>query len=142
MIEDDIAFLIDRLLRATNLGYHARVKGNASEKIWPADGLFLVALSEAQPATMTALSTILGRDKSQLTRTANKLEDRNLLVRSSSEDDARLTLLRLTENGEEAVNDIRAITRSTIIEMLEPLSKQERTILASLLKRLANSSQN
>ncbi|MEM6652011.1 MAG: MarR family transcriptional regulator [Pseudomonadota bacterium] len=137
MIEDDIAFLIDRLLRAANHGYHVRTKAAKGEKIWPADGLFLVALSDLQPATMSALSGLLMRDKSQLTRTANKLEEKGFLIRATAADDARKAALRLTAKGEEAVANIRSVTRSTILEMLAPLTQSERKILGELLQRLA-----
>lgn len=137
MIEDEIAFLIDRLLRATNHGYHARTKAAKEDKVWPADGLFLVALSDLQPATMSSLSELLVRDKSQLTRTANRLEEKGFLVRSTSSNDARKVVLQLTTKGQSAVHNIRSVTRSVLLEMLEPLTQNERAQLSSLLQRLA-----
>lgn len=91
------------------------------------------------PRTMSALSDELGISHSAITQIADRLERAQMVERVPGEDDRRCKKLRLTSHGLEVVNARLERRVARTMEILRPLSKQERdaaiTALSALLER-------
>ncbi|MEM9261974.1 MAG: MarR family transcriptional regulator [Pseudomonadota bacterium] len=138
MLEDQIALLIDRLIRHAHTSLHQRTKGLATERVQPSDGVLLIALGEIGPTPINQLAERLARHKSQVTRSIQKLEHEGLIRRTSSTHDARVSLLELSERGIEITDTLRHEVNQTLKELLAPLSNQERKNLRDLLQKALN----
>lgn len=80
---------------------------------------------------------------SQPTMTAQvkRLEQQGLLVRASDEDDARASLISLTDAGRRVLDEARRARSATITPVLAGLSEQDREVLVranELLRQIAS----
>ncbi|XBH21458.1 MarR family transcriptional regulator [Jonesiaceae bacterium BS-20] len=66
----------------------------------------------------------------------NKLEARGLVVREANSDDGRGTLVALTNAGKELIERALPDHVATEHAILEPLTAEERAVLAQLLSKL------
>lgn len=66
----------------------------------------------------------------------DRLEDRGLVTRQRSRADARVVVVRLTDAGRRAVEEVLPSHLATEAELLAPLSEAEQEQLAGLLRRL------
>ncbi|MEL7199811.1 MAG: MarR family transcriptional regulator [Pseudomonadota bacterium] len=129
----ELAFQVDRFMRRLNARVHSQAPAFDAERVGPIGGMILLTLAEVQPAPMTQIVTMMGRDKAQLSRMFSNLEGRGLVSRSENRTDQRSSLLSLTAEGEDFVKTIKQVVASAIGELLEPLSAQERSMLLKLL---------
>ncbi len=67
-------------------------------EVTPAQSHFLMELEESGPITSGDLARVLNVDASTLTRTADRLVGRNLILRETHPNDRRALLISLTEN--------------------------------------------
>jgi len=99
----------------------------------------LVELSHAPDHVLRAreLCAALGWDRSRLSHLAARMAKRGLVAREECADDARGSMVRLTDSGLAAVEDA-AHEHSEAIRryFFNPLSSDERDTLAALLHRL------
>lgn len=74
---------------------------NALRPVGLTSGQFSIlgALNRDAPVPLGALATILGMDRTTLTRNLQRLEARNLVADATDADDARVRALRLTADG-------------------------------------------
>lgn len=77
--------------------------GTVDEATYPV----LSGLGRVGPTTSARLGTEIGLDRSVVSRHSDRLEALGLLSRSPDPDDARATLLTLTEQGERIVARLR-----------------------------------
>ncbi len=85
----------------------------------------LYELAHRERPTATELGTELGLDAGYLSRILRGFEERGLIDRKPSEADGRQSLLRLTEQGQEAFATLDARSRDEIGTMLRDLSAFE-----------------
>lgn len=74
-----------------------------------------------KPRNITELSELIGIGKSSATEIIEKMEKRNLVRKIKNENDKRYTIIKITEEGEKA---------------LEQTRKEYKTILSSILERV------
>ncbi|MEM9911469.1 MAG: MarR family transcriptional regulator [Pseudomonadota bacterium] len=122
-------------MRRIHARLHPRAVRVDTEKIGPVGGMVLFAIEEAAPISLTHLGHLVARDKSQLTRLVHLLEHKGLISRVSSETDARMSFLSLTEAGEILAGKLRNALRETVNEVLFPLDAQELETLEHLLRK-------
>lgn len=132
--EREIAMLMDRFMRRTHSGIHARAKAFDTDQVGPGGSMMLLALSDLQPAPISDLVRELTRDKSQVTRAIQRFERLGLVERRSSSDDARVSLLTLSPKGEAYVEGVKTILTDTIANLLAPCSADERANLQQVLR--------
>lgn len=65
-----------------------------------------------------------------------KMECDGLITRRQSTEDKRQTLVTLTDNGRSRVENFRENHRRHAAEFLEPLTEEEKTVLADILRKL------
>ncbi len=135
MQDTELALLIDRFMRRIHFGLQSKADAFDTAKVGPGGGLVLLTLSEMGQPSLNALTQRVARDKSQMTRTVRSLEAKGLVARSPSPDDARVTLIRLTEQGDTVVDGLKRAVADTIGDILAPISKAEEQALKDLLKR-------
>lgn len=138
MQDTDLALLIDRFMRRIHFGLQAKAHEFDRSKVGPGGGIVLLTLAEMGRPELHALTHRVARDKSQMTRTIRSLETKGLVVRETSDRDARVSLVSLTSAGEQVVRDLQDAVAETIGSILEPISKSEEQTLKALLQRALN----
>jgi DNA-binding MarR family transcriptional regulator len=87
--------------------------------------------------TQRQLSLALGVSAPRLTLVFDKLEERELLTRTRSEDDRRKHCIALTRKGAALVKKADRIADGMERELLGHLTEAERTVLFQLLGKVA-----
>jgi DNA-binding MarR family transcriptional regulator len=98
----------------------------------------LVALTEAGPASQSALSTRTGIFRSDMVAVINDLADRDLVERAPDPDDRRRNVITVTARGRAYLRRLDSIIDAAQDDLLAPLSRTERGQLTDLLTRLLN----
>ena len=135
MQDTELALLIDRFMRRIHFGLQSKASSFDTEKVGPGGGIVLLTLAELGRPGLHELTKRVARDKSQMTRTIRSLESKGLVERQLSPDDARVTLVFLTADGERVVDTLKHVVAETISEILTPISKSEEQVLRDLLER-------
>lgn len=136
MADVEIARLVDRLMRRIHASLNAKAPDFDTRNVGPYGGILLLTLAEIEPARLQDLVQRLARDKSQITRGVQALERKGLIARRSQPDDARVSLLALTEDGRETVASLEGAVADVLTDILAPLSAAERSQLKSLLAQI------
>ena len=136
MSELSLALYRDRFVRRLHGSLVAKAADFDTDRIGPGGAMALLTIADLQEASMQEIATRLCRDKSQITRQIRVLEDKGIVHRETSEDDARSTRVSLTPKGTRMVETHRQAVEETIDEILSPISDDEKAILAQLLQRV------
>lgn len=132
----ELAYLVDRFMRRMEAGVHARAQTFDAERVGPFGGMVLMAVADAEPVSIHALTLQLARDKAQMTRTIQRLEAKGFVAREASAEDGRVSILRLSAKGEALVMTIKANVAEVLDDLLDPLSPDERAAFQEMLKRV------
>lgn len=135
MKDTELALLIDRFMRRIHFGLQSKAHLFDTERVGPGGGIVLLTLAEMGCPGVHELTTRVARDKSQMTRTIRSLETKGLVARKTSPRDARITLVCLTDTGEDVVCTLQQAVAETIGDILAPISKSEEDVLKTLLQR-------
>ena len=93
----------------------------------------LFELAHRETSTASELAKELGLNPGYLSRTLKKLEDRTLVSRTPSADDARQQHLTLTEKGAQRFAELNGRSRNDIAAMLSRLTvAQEKRLIGAL----------
>lgn len=131
----ELALLVDRFMRKIHFGLQSKAHDFDRERVGPGGGIVLLTLADMGCPGLNELTRRVARDKSQMTRTIRSLETKGLVARRASPDDARVSLVHLTREGEAVVDELRQAVAETIGEILAPISRQEEKVLQDLLER-------
>jgi DNA-binding MarR family transcriptional regulator len=85
----------------------------------------LSGLARIGPSTATQLARVIGLDRTVTTRHASKLEAEGLLARLDHPDDARATVLTLTELGHQTIDQLRAGLDDVVLGAMSDWSESE-----------------
>ena len=96
----------------------------------------LLWISSHANATARELAQHGGRDKAQITRVIQQLEQAELVTRAPDPDDRRVQRLALSAQGEALVATLKRERQVVSARMLGKLTKAEQAQLAGLLARL------
>jgi DNA-binding MarR family transcriptional regulator len=99
--------------------------------------LVLAAAGKGEPSTQLALAQHLGVDRTAMTYLIDDLEAGGLVERRPDPADRRARRVALTDAGHARLRELRADLRRAEDRLLEPLHDEERTVLRTLLQRLA-----
>jgi len=128
-----IARTVDAFMRRLHAGVHEKAVVRDRERVGPFGGMVLMAVEEFQPVPMHVLVDHMRRDKSQMTRAVQQLENKGLIARAQSKEDGRAVLLSLTEKGIAVVHQLQGIVGEVVEEQLSPLDANERRQLLALM---------
>ncbi|MEL6680298.1 MAG: MarR family transcriptional regulator [Pseudomonadota bacterium] len=135
MQDTDLALLIDRFMRRIHFGLQSKAHAFDTARVGPGGGIVLLTLSEMGCPSLHDLTRRVARDKSQMTRTIRSLEAKGLVLRQTSPQDARVSLISLTEDGKQVVQGLQRAVADTIGEILAPLSETDEEALRHLLAK-------
>jgi DNA-binding MarR family transcriptional regulator len=113
-----------------------------SRRIAQGRGLSLAArgvlgsLEEAGPTRLTALAAASGVSQPAMTQLVGRLERDGLVVRLIDPDDARATLVDLSDAGHALLAELRRLRRDRLAQLLDTLSPHDEVTL-SLAMRVA-----
>ncbi len=133
MADVEFALLIDRFMRRIHAAMQTKAQEFDAEKVGPGGGIVLLTLAELDFTSMQELTARVARDKSQMTRTVRQLDNKGLVQRRPSAEDARVCLVSLTPRGLTVVEEIKKALAETINEILTPITSQQKDTLKNLL---------
>ena len=90
------------------------------------------------PMRPTVMSEVLGTGASHVSKIVGRLEEAELVVRSTDPADGRATLISLTPAGEEAARGVYELGDRMISEVLEGWSADDVTLYTELTKRFVS----
>ncbi|MEO1493156.1 MAG: MarR family transcriptional regulator [Pseudomonadota bacterium] len=135
MQDTELALLIDRFMRRIHFGLQSTAHAFDTANVGPGGGIVLLTLADMGRPGLHELTTRVARDKSQMTRMIRSLETKGLVARTTSPDDARVSLVYLTDAGEQVVRALQAAVAETIGEILGPVSEKDEQVFKGILKR-------
>ena len=96
----------------------------------------VMIIGKAEKITPTALSKFINMEKGSLTTLIDSLEEKKLVIRSSSPDDRRKVLLSLTSEGIEYMKTIEEQSQKGLALMVATLEEEEIDQMHASLKTL------
>jgi MarR family transcriptional regulator, organic hydroperoxide resistance regulator len=105
------------------------VDAAAEEGLTPPHAFLLLKLREVQPPFLRDLAKFMHCDPSYITSLADRLEERGLAHRRSSDQDRRLKELVLTDAGRQAQDRLRAAIMGPPAGLLDLPEEDQRTLL-------------
>lgn len=98
--------------------------------------MILELLFNKGPQTIQTISERLAIPSGSITYVVNRLASKNYVRREACKNDRRSSYVVLTETGQQMFQQIFPEHVKLLIELVEPLSKDEKETLAHLLKKL------
>ncbi|MEM1048394.1 MAG: MarR family transcriptional regulator [Pseudomonadota bacterium] len=136
MPDTSLAILLDRFVRRLHVAMQAQSAAFDSKRVGPGGAIILLTLGEIGEVPMHELTTCLVRDKSQLSRAVQVLEAKGLVTRRQSETDMRVSLVALTDEGQDVVDAHQSVLAATIDEMFAGLPEGQKVQMHSILSNL------
>jgi DNA-binding MarR family transcriptional regulator len=124
------------LRHVSNHVSHAFARRLAAKDITVAEWVMLRSLFGKPPMMPSALADTMGMTRGAITKLAERLIAKALIVREASADDGRSQTLSLTQRGAKLVPVLAYLADRNDAEFFDLLSRQERRTLEHLLKKL------
>jgi MarR family transcriptional regulator, lower aerobic nicotinate degradation pathway regulator len=115
---------------------HAFASKLAAKGVTVAEWALMRSLYGQQPMSPSRLSEEMGLTRGAITKLANRLIAKALVVRKASRDDGRSQTLALTHKGSQIVPELAALADLNDAEFFQHLSAGERMTLRQLLRRM------
>lgn len=112
----------------------------AAEGVTVAEWVMMRLLYEEEAAPPSRLAEQMNMTRGGITKLANRLVDRSLILRRASPEDGRGQMLELTSAGTELVPKLALLADSNDAEFFGGLSSADRQTLERLLKRIVRAS--
>lgn len=116
---------------------HAFAAKLADKEVTVAEWSLMRALYGKEPTPPSRLADEMGMTRGAITKLADRLIAKSLIVREASVNDGRAQTLALTDHGRDLVPDLAALADRNDAEFFECLTGDERETLGRLLKSLA-----
>jgi DNA-binding MarR family transcriptional regulator len=127
-------------------GYWMRIVSNAvshefarkvsDEGVTVAEWAFMRALADTQPTSPSALSETMGMTKGAISKLAERLVTKGLVMRDGSKDDRRAHHLSLTPPGQAKIPVLASLADQNDAEFFGILTKDEHGTLDRILRRI------
>jgi DNA-binding MarR family transcriptional regulator len=98
----------------------------------------LSALDRFGPMDQVTLGGVTALDRTTIIVVLKKLEERELITRTTSDRDKRANIVAIADVGRQAVQAVSPSVQRAQKSMLSPLNARERAQLLALLKKMAN----
>ncbi|EHL96611.1 transcriptional regulator, MarR family [Acetobacteraceae bacterium AT-5844] len=115
---------------------HAFAGKLAGKGVTVAEWVMLRALYGKEPTPPSRLAEDMGMTRGAISKLADRLIDKALILREASAEDGRAQTLALTPQGTKLVPELAALADRNDEEFFSPLSAEERAVLERVLKRL------
>lgn len=103
--------------------------------------IVLMTLRDQDGVNQNELASLTYRDKSSLARLLSKMENKNYISRSQSEEDKRNNQVFITSDGVAIFNRVKPVIQEIIDTMEYGISEKEKVQMISNLKRIQNNFQ-
>jgi MarR family transcriptional regulator, organic hydroperoxide resistance regulator len=101
------------------------------------DWMVLASLSDGPQCTQLELSRLLGLDKTTLIAVLDRLEQRELIVRTADPADRRVRIPRITAKGAKMQARFAVARDAAEAKLLDGIEPDQRALLVTLLTRIA-----
>jgi DNA-binding MarR family transcriptional regulator len=135
-ISDLTAHLGFWLRSVSNHVSHAFAGKVADRGVTVAEWVMMRALYGKAPMPPSRLAKEIGMTRGAITKLADRLIGKSLIVRTANRDDGRAQTLALTPRGVTLVPELAALADRNDAEFFDHLSVAEREILERLLRRM------
>jgi DNA-binding MarR family transcriptional regulator len=134
-----------------HIGYWLRMVSNhvsaafatklADKGVTVAEWCVMRALYDTEPMAPSHLAQAMGLTRGAITKLADRLIAKSLILRQANLQDGRAQTLTLTDEGRALVPDLAALADFNDAEFFDALTPEERETLIRLLKSLAQRGQ-
>lgn len=135
-VSDLTAHLGFWLRAVSNHVSHAFAAKVAAKGVTVAEWVMMRSLYGSRPMPPSRLAEAMGMTRGAVTRLADRLIGKSLVIRMADPDDGRAQTLALTPAGERLVPTLAALADRNDAEFFDSLSATERETLERLLRRL------
>jgi DNA-binding MarR family transcriptional regulator len=132
-LTDHLGFWLRVVSNHVSHAFAAKITG---EGVTVAEWVMMRVLYGADPTPPSRLAEKMGMTRGAITKLADRLIGKSLVVRKASRDDGRAQTLALTPRGAALVPAIAGLADRNETEFFDHLSAAERKALQRLLKRL------
>jgi DNA-binding MarR family transcriptional regulator len=115
---------------------HAFAGKLATKGVTAAEWVMMRALYGRDPMPPSRVANEMGMTRGAITKLADRLINKSLIIRKADSDDGRAQTLALTPRGSNLVPELAALADQNDAEFFGELTKAERDTLERLLKRL------
>jgi DNA-binding MarR family transcriptional regulator len=115
---------------------HAFAGKLADKGVTVAEWVMMRALYGGDPRSPSDIADEMNMTRGAITKLADKLIDKSLIVRRASREDGRAQTLALTPQGRSLVPELAALADKNDAEFFGALTRAERKTLERLLKQL------
>jgi MarR family transcriptional regulator, lower aerobic nicotinate degradation pathway regulator len=109
----------------------------AGYDITPMQFQTLLRLHQRGPTSQNELGRSVGMPPANIHSTVRRLAGAGLVMTESMDDDRRVSVVRLTEHGQDTIGEVLPIADAANERTLSVLTDREQEVLSSLLSRLA-----
>lgn len=132
-LEEQVGFL----LRKANQRHRALFSRLIRPRVAPTQFAALATLHRHGPLSQNRLGRIAAMDSATIFGVVSRLLQRGLVVTERDGQDARLSIVSLTEEGRRLIAGLLPEARAVTAATLAPLDEGERRVLSDLLARIA-----
>ena len=136
MKQGNVIALCSRVAEATHKEIIQELKKRGVEGIVPSHGGIMMLLFDGEEYTMQELARRIHRTKPTVTVLVEKLEAFGYVERRKSDEDGRITLLRLTEKGQALQTIFREISEVVNQRVYAGFSEEEAEDVERLLSKV------
>lgn len=133
-LTDHLGFWLRLVSNQVSQGFAARLE---AQGVTVAEWVMLRSLYGRMPEAPSRLADAMGMTRGAITKLADRLISKGLVVRRPSADDARAQTLALTKAGTRIVPDLAALADMNDAGFFAALNTSERKTLEMALKKLA-----
>ncbi|MFA5956468.1 MarR family winged helix-turn-helix transcriptional regulator [Hyphomicrobium sp.] len=133
-LTDHLGFWLRTVSNHVSQSFAAKL---ADRNITVAEWVVMRSLYGNEPMAPSRLAADIGMTRGAITKLADRLIAKSLIIRRSSEEDGRAQTLGLTKRGVELVPQLAVLADGNDAEFFGTLSAGERRTLEKLLRRLA-----
>jgi DNA-binding MarR family transcriptional regulator len=122
------------LRQVSNHVSHAFARKVASKGVTVAEWVLMRIIYSAQPAAPSQLADQMGMTRGAITKLANRLISKSLIVRVANSSDGRAQTLHLTARGEKLLPELAALADQNEAESFRHMTSKDRTTLMRILR--------
>jgi len=137
MLMDDIYHMPGHLIRrAQQIAVSIFLEECAPLDLTPVQYAALVTVRENPGIDATRLSALVAFDRSTLGNVLERMEAKELILRSGSKDDKRIKVLHLSPKGERVLKEVEPLAQRAQDRILAPLVPEDREMFMRMLAQL------
>jgi DNA-binding MarR family transcriptional regulator len=136
MNQNQIVSLISKIRQKANKFIIGEMDSQNIKGLVTSHGDILVSLINKSQLTMKDLITITGKDKSTITSLVDKLVSIGYIEKIKNNNDARITIISLTEKGKSVIPQLKIISDKLLSRIYKGILEEEKNIVVDILTRI------